>query len=87
MPATMKNAEPRLLTLDQMLAERHRLKQAGRTLVLINGCFDILHVGHVEYLTFARRQGNALVVAERVPDRSATSIIARIPAAENGERP
>jgi rfaE bifunctional protein nucleotidyltransferase chain/domain len=36
---------------------------AGKKIVLANGCFDILHVGHVRYLEGARRLGDALVVA------------------------
>lgn len=36
---------------------------AGKRTVLANGCFDILHVGHVRYLEGARRLGDALVVA------------------------
>ena len=35
----------------------------GRTIVLANGCFDVLHVGHVRYLQGARREGDVLVVA------------------------
>ncbi len=37
-------------------------KAAGRTVVFANGCFDILHVGHVRYLQAARAEGDALVV-------------------------
>src|SRR6185437_13078730 len=55
--------EPKILTAEQMRAERDRLVSAGKTLVFTNGCFDILHRGHVTYLTFARNQGDALVVA------------------------
>ena len=36
---------------------------AGKKVVLANGCFDILHVGHVRYLEDARKSGDALVVA------------------------
>src|SRR5437868_5848659 len=36
---------------------------AGKKIVLANGCFDILHVGHVRYLEGARALGDALVVA------------------------
>ena len=36
---------------------------AGRRVVLANGCFDILHVGHVRYLEAARQLGDVLVVA------------------------
>lgn len=52
----------RVLTADAMRTERDRLKAAGRTLVFTNGCFDILHRGHVTYLEYARAQGDALVV-------------------------
>jgi D-beta-D-heptose 7-phosphate kinase/D-beta-D-heptose 1-phosphate adenosyltransferase len=37
-------------------------RREGRTIVFTNGCFDILHRGHVEYLRFARRQGDLLLV-------------------------
>lgn len=41
---------------------RDRLDAAGRKLVFSNGCFDILHRGHVKYLEFARAQGDGLIV-------------------------
>ena len=47
----------------KMLAERERLRAAGETLVFTNGCFDILHPGHMRYLSEARQQGDRLVVA------------------------
>ena len=40
-----------------------RLKQNGKRIVFTNGCFDILHYGHVKYLQDARRKGDYLVVA------------------------
>ena len=46
-----------------MLTERERLRATGRRLVFTNGVFDLLHVGHVRYLTQARALGDALVVA------------------------
>ena len=46
-----------------MLGERQRLRTAGRRLVFTNGVFDLMHVGHVRYLTQARALGDALVVA------------------------
>ena len=52
----------RVLTLEEMLQERRRLAEASKRLVFTNGCFDILHTGHVTYLEFARDQGDALVV-------------------------
>ncbi len=39
-----------------------RLRDAGRRIVFTNGCFDVLHAGHVRYLHFAREQGDVLVV-------------------------
>ncbi len=58
----MRNAETKILTCGQMLAERSKLKAQGRKLVFTNGCFDILHAGHVTYLEFARAQGDCLVL-------------------------
>ena len=52
----------RILTAGEMRAERDRLHAEGKTLVFTNGCFDILHRGHVTYLQFAREQGDALCV-------------------------
>ena len=46
---------------------------AGKKIVLANGCFDILHVGHVRYLEGARRLGDALVVAVN-SDRSVRAL-------------
>lgn len=43
-------------------AFRDRLRAKGKRLVFTNGCFDILHRGHVTYLEFARAQGDALVI-------------------------
>lgn len=40
-----------------------RMRAEGRKLVFTNGCFDLLHVGHVRYLQDARKLGDALVVA------------------------
>ena len=53
----------KILTPEQMLRERQRLREAGRRLVFTNGVFDLLHVGHVRYLAQARALGDALLVA------------------------
>jgi rfaE bifunctional protein nucleotidyltransferase chain/domain len=53
---------PKLLSVEQVREQRDKLVAAGKRLVFTNGCFDILHRGHVTYLTFARNQGDALVV-------------------------
>lgn len=49
-----------LALLEAALAEERR---AGRTVALANGCFDILHVGHVRYLEAAAQEADVLVVA------------------------
>ncbi len=51
-----------MLSVAEARKLRDRLHAAGRKLVFSNGCFDILHRGHVQYLEFARAQGDALVV-------------------------
>ena len=53
----------KILTRAAMLTERGRLRAGGKRLVFTNGVFDLLHVGHVRYLTQARALGDALVVA------------------------
>lgn len=53
----------KILSIEEMLAERERLRAAGARLVFTNGVFDLLHVGHVRYLAQARGLGDALVVA------------------------
>ena len=53
----------KILTRDELLIERRRLRDARQKLVFTNGVFDILHVGHVRYLQQARDLGEALVVA------------------------
>jgi rfaE bifunctional protein nucleotidyltransferase chain/domain len=46
--------------VEQLVAEDRR---AGRSIALANGCFDVLHVGHVRYLEGASREADRLVVA------------------------
>ena len=53
----------KILSPEQMLRERERLRAAGKRLVFTNGVFDLLHVGHVRYLAQARALGDALLVA------------------------
>ena len=58
----MRGAESKIVTrerLRELLAE-HRGR--GQKIVLANGCFDTLHVGHIRYLEGARREGDILVV-------------------------
>lgn len=78
----MQIDSPKIVTVEEARAERDKLVAQGKKLVFTNGCFDILHRGHVTYLTFARNQGDALVVgvntdasvrANKGPDRPINS--------------
>jgi rfaE bifunctional protein nucleotidyltransferase chain/domain len=53
----------KILSPEKMLGERKRLRVSGKKLVFTNGVFDLLHVGHVRYLTQARSLGDVLLVA------------------------
>lgn len=63
----------KIKSLTEIIAERARLRESGKKLVFTNGCFDILHVGHVRYLNQARALGDALMVAVN-SDRSVREI-------------
>jgi len=52
----------KILTQSTLGPWRENLRRTGRKLVVTNGCFDVLHVGHVTYLRQARDQGGALLV-------------------------
>jgi len=51
-----------LTTREQAVAWREAQRAAGRRVIFTNGCFDVLHAGHVSYLAWARAQGGALIV-------------------------
>ena len=53
----------KILSLEALQPLVKEVKQQGRKVVLANGCFDWLHVGHVRYLREARQLGDCLVVA------------------------
>lgn len=52
----------KILALDEVAAYRESLRKRGRKIVATNGCFDLLHVGHLKYLTEARALGDFLWV-------------------------
>lgn len=58
----MQNGNAIVLERRAMCAERERLRQAGKTVVFTNGCFDIVHAGHASTMAFARAQGDVLIV-------------------------
>ena len=49
--------------LEELRRRLEAERRAGRTVVFANGCFDVLHVGHVRYLEGAKAEGDLLVVA------------------------
>lgn len=63
----------KIKNLSQMQRIATCLKREGRRIVFTNGCFDILHVGHVRYLRKAREQGDVLIVGLNT-DRSVRTI-------------
>jgi D-glycero-beta-D-manno-heptose 1-phosphate adenylyltransferase len=52
----------KLLNIESLLSERQRMRREGKRVVFTNGCFDLLHPGHVRYLAEARALGEALIV-------------------------
>jgi D-glycero-beta-D-manno-heptose 1-phosphate adenylyltransferase len=56
------NFRQKVLSWDTLPEWRARMRASGRKLVVTNGCFDLLHLGHVTYLEAARNQGDALLV-------------------------
>ena len=60
--ATAADTGGKVLDRSELAALRTRLSGAGRQLVFTNGCFDLLHAGHVRYLARAKAEGDVLVV-------------------------
>ncbi len=52
----------KIATLEEIVKQRAHYRERGSKVVFTNGCFDILHVGHVRYLNQARSLGDALIV-------------------------
>jgi D-glycero-beta-D-manno-heptose 1-phosphate adenylyltransferase len=49
--------------INELIAIRTELKKQNKKVVFTNGCFDILHAGHVDYLSKAKEKGDVLIVA------------------------
>ena len=69
----MTQPEKKIMTLEDALAWRLNLRTQKRKLALTNGCFDLLHRGHAEYLLEARRSADALLILLN-SDRSVQSL-------------
>jgi rfaE bifunctional protein nucleotidyltransferase chain/domain len=52
----------KIIPWEQLAAWRNAFRSAGKRLVVTNGCFDLLHLGHVTYLEDARALGDALLI-------------------------
>jgi D-beta-D-heptose 7-phosphate kinase/D-beta-D-heptose 1-phosphate adenosyltransferase len=57
------HAEEKILSLDRLAGRVAAWRFAGQKIVFTNGCFDLLHVGHITVLERARREGDRLIVA------------------------
>ncbi len=51
-----------VVSRSELVGVRKKLKESGKRVVFTNGCFDLLHRGHIEYLTKARALGDVLIV-------------------------
>jgi len=52
----------KIVRLEELEHRANKLRAAGKKIVATNGCFDLLHVGHIRYLNAARALGGALIV-------------------------
>jgi len=59
----MRNPEEKILTIENAVLWHKTLQQKNKKLVITNGCFDLMHRGHAQYLYLARMCGDALLVA------------------------
>lgn len=60
--ATLKSVA-RVYTREQLISQRERWRREGKTVVFTNGCYDLLHPGHIRLLERARSLGDALILA------------------------
>ena len=63
MPEIELQASEKVLPLDRLVTRVNAWRSKGQKVVFTNGCFDLLHVGHITLMEDARRQGDRLVVA------------------------
>jgi rfaE bifunctional protein nucleotidyltransferase chain/domain len=75
----------KILNWNELKEAVNGAKAAGKRVVFTNGCFDIVHVGHVRYLSEAKRLGDMLIVALNT-DRSVSGLKRGRPVIPEGER-
>lgn len=76
----------KILSWEKLKQEVDRLKDEGKRVVFTNGCFDILHVGHVRYLQEARELGDVLILALNSDSSVRTIKGEKRPVVPEGER-
>ncbi len=62
-PATLVSTEGKIVPPDRLLEHVNQLRLSGQKIVFTNGCFDLVHAGHIEVLERARQSGDFLIVA------------------------
>jgi rfaE bifunctional protein nucleotidyltransferase chain/domain len=62
------NFREKIVSWETLPQWRAAIRASGKKLVVTNGCFDLLHLGHVTYLESARNQGNALLIGVNSDD-------------------
>ncbi len=69
----MRSLEEKILTLDALVVQARKWHDAGLVVAMTNGCFDVLHVGHLRYLMAMKEHCDVLVIALNT-DRSVSII-------------
>ncbi len=82
----MADPQHKVLDRKELQAQVAEWRSAGAPIVLANGCFDILHVGHVRYLLAAKQLGGKLIVAVNADDSVRTLKGAGRPVMPDAER-
>ena len=68
MPTEMSEHRQKVVSREEMRRLAEEWRRAGEQIILTNGCFDLLHVGHIRYLHAAKQLGGKLVVALNADD-------------------
>ena len=79
----MNDCTQKILSRDALRERVAEWRRSGEPIVLANGCFDLLHVGHIRYLRGAKSLGGKLVVAMN-SDQSVTRLKGAGPSADAG---
>ena len=65
---SFKQLNRKIINPQDLVALSNELKTAGKTTVFTNGCFDLIHLGHIDYLSKAKALGDVLVVGVNSDD-------------------